>query len=76
MKLYVANITESEKMVYLSCIRYIKENGKYITVPFSLSLKKEQYKEAFSGKKLSYPFIIECELRKGQQPMIKQYEKV
>ena len=77
MKLYVANITQSEKMVYLSCLRYVKENGKYIAVSFPVSLKKDKFNSAFGGKKIPFPFIIEAEFKKGSQPDIKLYgEKV
>lgn len=77
MKLYVANISQSEKMVYLSCLRHIKKDDKYNTVPFTLSLSKEQFNETFSGKKVTFPFIIDVHLEKGKKPDVKMYgEKV
>lgn len=77
MKLYVAKVSTSEKMVYLSCIRYIKKDNKYDVVPVSISVTKENFSQSFSGKKVSFPFIIECHLEKGKQPVLKMYgEKV
>lgn len=77
MKLYVANISQSEKMVYLSCIRNIKKDDKFSSIPFTLSVKKELFNSAFSGKKVTFPFIIDVHLEKGKEPVIKLWnEKV
>lgn len=41
MRYYVAKITETEKMVYMACVRYSKKDNKYDLIPFNLSVKKE-----------------------------------
>jgi len=77
MKLYVYNISQSEKMVYLSCVRNVKEDNKYNPLPFTLSLRKSDYsndemKTWFKG----FPVILDAEFRKGSKPVIRRYEKV
>lgn len=77
MKLYVYNISKSEKMVYLSCVRNVKEGNKYNPLPFTLSLRKSDFsaddmKEWFRA----FPVILDVEFRKGSKPTIKRYEKV
>lgn len=76
MKVYVANIKESQKMVYLSGIRYIKKGNKYDIVPVDVSVKKEIYNQAVKDKKFTFPIIFECEFIKGKGAKIKMYEKV
>lgn len=71
MKLYVYNITQSEKMVYLSCVRYIKENDKYNIVPSSVSVRKEN----FHIKTIKFPFIVEVSFHKGIGAVVNPYEE-
>ena len=75
MKLYVANFTQTEKMVYLSCIRNIKKDGKFTSVSFPLSVTKENFQKAFGGKRIGYPFVIDVHLEKGHQPEIKLFDE-
>lgn len=77
MKIYVAKVTTSEKMVYISGLRHIKKDDKYNTIPVTISVTKEIFSEAFSGKKVGFPFVIDCHLEKGKAPVLKLYgEKV
>lgn len=72
MKLYVYNITQSEKMVYLSCVRNIKEGDKYRPVPYNVSVRKQDY----DLKIKSFPVVIDVTFIKGYGAKIKPYEKV
>lgn len=77
MKLYVYNYTQSEKMVYLSCVRNVKEGNKYNSLPFTLSLRKSDYAvEDVRNWFRTFPVILDVEFRKGSKPVIKKYEKV
>lgn len=71
MKLYVYNITQSEKMVYLSCVRNIKKGNKFDVVPTTISLKKEN----FHIDKVKFPFIIDAEFKKGIGAEVKLHEE-
>lgn len=72
VKLYVYNIAQSEKMVYLSCVRNIKEGDKYRPLPITVSVKKDDYK--YQVKK--FPVIIDVDFIKGKGAVIRPYEKV
>lgn len=72
MKLYVANITQSEKMVYLSCIRNVKENGKFNSIPITVSVKKENY----HVKITKFPLVVDAQFIKGTGAIVKNYEEV
>lgn len=72
MKLYVANKTQSEKMVYLSCVRYIKENGKFHTLSFDVSVKKENYHLDIK----TFPVVADVTFKKGVGAIVNNYEKV
>ena len=72
MKLYVANKTQSEKMVYLSCVRYIKENGKFSALPFTVSVKKENYHLDIKR----FPVVADVTFQKGVGAIVNNYEKV
>lgn len=72
MKYYVYNITQSEKMVYLSCVRNIKEGDKYRVIPSTVSVKKENY----DFKVKSFPVIVDVTFVKGTGAIVKPYEKV
>lgn len=72
MKLYVANKSQSEKMVYLSCVRYIKEGDKYHTVPFDVSVKKDNYHLDIKR----FPVIADVKFEKGIGAIVNNYEKV
>lgn len=71
MKLYVYNITQSEKMVYLSCVRNIKKGSKFDVVPSTVSVKKEN----FHIDKVRFPFIIDAKFTKGIGAEVKLYEE-
>jgi len=72
MKLYVANITQSEKMVYLSCLRNVKENDKFHTVALTVSVKKENYHVKIN----KFPLVIDAQFIKGKGAVVKNYEEV
>lgn len=72
MKLYVYNITQSEKMVYLSCVRNIKEGDKYRPLPITVSVKKSDY----NYKVQKFPVVIDVDFIKGKGVVIRPYEKV
>lgn len=63
MKLYVANLTQSKKMVYLSGIRYIKKDGKYTAIPSTVSLKIDEFKNKVHS--IKFPFVLNIEFKKG-----------
>lgn len=73
MKIYVAKITKTEKMVYLLGVRIRKENDKYNLIPFDLSVKPENYNLSESG----FPIVADVKLIKGIGAIVKDYaEKV
>lgn len=72
MKVYVANKSQSEKMVYLSCLRYIKENDKYHTLPINVSVRKENCNLVIK----QFPVVADVQFKKGIGAIVTNYEKV
>ena len=68
MKIYVSNVTNSEKRVYVEGIRHIKNDGKYQSVVFTTSFPKQYFMEKV--KSVKFPFIIDVSLVKGKGAVI------
>lgn len=68
MKVHVYDISQSEKMVYVRGVRYIKTNDKFNVVPIDVSVRKEEF---FSKvQKIGFPFVLDISLVKGKGAII------
>ena len=68
MKVHVYDISQSEKMVYVRGVRYIKENDKYHVVPITVSVRKEEFLSKI--QKVGFPLVLDISLVKGKGAII------
>ena len=74
MKIYVAKIKKTEKMVYLVGVHYRKENNEYHLVPSDISALNENYHCVNDNK---FPFVVDVQFKKGIGAIVNDYaEKV
>lgn len=74
MKIYVANLTNSENRVYIEGIRHRKTDQVYSTEVFRTNFPKDEFTSKV--KSVKFPFVLDISLVKGKGAVINNAEKV
>lgn len=69
MKIHVCDIKVSEKVCFISGLRYNKNGNKYIPVPINISVKPIELQKV---KTLKFPVVFDISFKKGYGAVINE----